>query len=148
MTQQRKGFTLLEALVASVILGGAVVGIGTISTRCLDQARLSREYDTAWRLLDRQLTIIDYMGLDAFLREGVTDGEIDDFGPRYHWRVEVRKQETGDLHLVSIALEWADRARPYKVSLSTLLNSATELAMGVEEEEPEPESAPEGDENG
>ena len=125
--RQPKGFTLLEALVASVILGAAVVTIGAISTRCLRQAQLSRQYETAWQLLDRQLTIIDYMGLADFLERGTTSGEIENFGPTYYWRAQVTSRELDDLHLVRMTISWEGPSRPYRVTASTLLNSPTGL---------------------
>ena len=137
MTKHDKGFTLLEALVASVILGGAVVGIGTVSTRCLRQAQLTREYEIAWQLLDRQLVAIDYMGLETFLEQGITNGDIEDFGPTFHWRANVTPQGIDDLHLVSVAIHWEDRAGGHRVSAATMLNSATGLASGAYGQEDE-----------
>ena len=135
MKQYRKAFTLLEALVASVILGGAVVGIGAVSTRCLRQAQLSREYDTAWQLLDQQLTVIDYMGLQEFLDQGVNEGDIEHLVPTYHWQVHVAAQGIDDLHLVRVTISWQDQSRPYHVSASTLLNSPAGLGVGIYDED-------------
>lgn len=131
MKQYRKAFTLLEALVASVILGGAVVGIGAVSTRCLHQAQLNRQYDTAWQLLDQQLTVIDYMGLQEFLDKGVTEGDIEHLVPTYRWQVQVESQGIDDLHLVRMTISWQDQTRPYHVSASTLLNVPAGLGAGA-----------------
>jgi len=48
------GFTLVETITASVILCGAVLAVGAISTRSLGETRLNRQYEVAAALADRQ----------------------------------------------------------------------------------------------
>ena len=64
MKQTDKGFTLVETILASVILCGAVLAVGAISTRSLGGAKLNRQYEVAAALVDRQLCLIDYIGVD------------------------------------------------------------------------------------
>ena len=41
------GFTLIETVLASIVLCAAVLALGAISTRSLSQAKLNRQFETA-----------------------------------------------------------------------------------------------------
>ena len=116
------GFTLLEALVASVMLAGALVTLCGINTRCLSQTRLNRAYDEAWQVLDRQMTLIEYSGIDAFIDEGVTDGEIEQFGRQYYWQAAVSTLEIGNLYRVTLRVSWISAGQAHRVQATTEFN--------------------------
>ncbi|UCG48802.1 MAG: hypothetical protein JSU94_03290, partial [Phycisphaerales bacterium] len=65
--RDNKGFNLVETIVSSVILSGAVLAVGAIGTRSMVETRLNRQYETAAALIDKQLALIDYMGIDEFI---------------------------------------------------------------------------------
>ena len=65
--QDRSGFTLVETILASVILCASILALGAISTRSLGAAKLNRQYEVAMALVDRQLTWIDYIGIEDFI---------------------------------------------------------------------------------
>jgi Tfp pilus assembly protein PilV len=117
-----RGFTLVETILASVILCGAVLTLGAIGTRCLGQTRLNRQYEVAATLLDKQLTMIDYVGIEEFIELGQMEGEFEEFEPGYHWKVVTASQEIDNLYLVRITVSWVERKRPYSVSVDTMFN--------------------------
>ena len=55
LKQTKKGFTLIETIVASTILCGSVLTISAICSRALNNTRLNRQYETALSLADRRL---------------------------------------------------------------------------------------------
>ena len=124
------GFTLLEALVASVMLAGAVVTLCGINTRCLSQTRLNRAYDEAWHILDRQMTLIEYSGIDAFIDEDVAGGEIEQFGRTYNWQAAVSTLEIGNLYRVTLAVSWEFGSRTYSVQATTEFNGKRTTVSG------------------
>ena len=63
----KNGFTLIETIVASTILCGSVLTISAICSKALSNTRLNRQYETALLLVDRQLSLIDYVGIDEFI---------------------------------------------------------------------------------
>lgn len=118
----KKGFSLIETLVASAILSGAVLTIGAISTMSLSGTRVNRRYETALSLIDKQLSLIDYVGIDEFVELGQMEGDFEEVEPGYHWEVTTEYQEIDSLYLVTITVSWVDGRRPYSLSVDTMLN--------------------------
>ncbi len=121
----RKGFTLIEAAVASTILCGAVLTVGAISTSSLKSTRLNRQYEVAASLIDKQLSLIDYVGIDEFIDIGQMEGDFEEIEPGYHWEVLTEYQDIDSLYLVTITVTWVDRKRPYSLSVDTMLDGIT-----------------------
>ena len=116
------GFNLVEALVATMILSSSVLTLGAIGTNALSSTRLHRHYETAAALIDRQLSLIDYLGIDQFIEAGQTEGIIEESEPGYQWSVTTEYQGTDDLYLVTITMTWPEGKRPYSVTVQTMLN--------------------------
>ncbi len=122
-----KGFTLVEVIAASVILCGAVMLVGRIGTQAMTGTKLNRRYEMAASLVDRQLSLIDYLGIDAFIEAGESEGESEDFGYTFHWQVVTEYQEIDSLFLVRITVTWAEGRRPYSISVDTMFDGVTPM---------------------
>jgi len=118
----KKGFSLIETLVASAILSGAVLTVGAISTMSLSGTRLNRQYEMALSLIDKQLSLIDYVGIDEFVELGQMEGVFEEIEPEYHWEVATEYQDIDSLYLVTITVSWVDGNRPYSLSVDTMLD--------------------------
>ena len=118
----KKGFSLIETLVASAILSGAVLTVGAISTMSLSGTRLNRRYEMAASLIDKQLSLIDYVGIDEFVELGQMEGVFEEIEPEYHWEVATEYQDIDSLYLVTITVSWVDGKRPYSLSVDTMLD--------------------------
>ena len=122
--KNKKGFSLIETLVASAILSGAVLTLGAISTMSVSSTRLNRRYEVAASLLDKQLNLIDYIGIDEFIDIGQMEGNFPDY-PDYHWEVVTEYQDIDSLYLLTITVSWIDGNRPYKISADTMLDGVS-----------------------
>jgi hypothetical protein len=120
-----KGFNLVETLVAGAILSGTVLTVGAISTRALTGTKLNRQYETAASLIDKQFSLIDYMGIDQFVELGQTEGVFEDFEPGYQWQATTEYQGVDSLYLVTLTVTWVDRNRPYSLSAQTMFDGAS-----------------------
>jgi prepilin-type N-terminal cleavage/methylation domain-containing protein len=120
-----KGFTLVEVVASSVILCGAVMIVGAIGTQALTGTHLNRRYETAASLVDKQLSLIDYVGIDAIVEMGQLDGDYEDSGYTYNWKIDTEYQEIDSLYLVTLTVSWIDRNKPYSISVDTMLNGKT-----------------------
>jgi Tfp pilus assembly protein PilV len=130
-----KGFNLVETLVAGAILSGAVLTVGAISTRALTATRLNRQYETAASLIDKQLSLIDYMGIDQFVELGQTEGVFENFEPGYQWQATTEYQGVDSLYLVTLTVTWVDRNRPYSISAQTMFDGkSTYVETGTAQE--------------
>ncbi len=125
--KKTKGFTLVEIILATIILCGAVLAIGAISMRSLSGARLNRQYEKAATCLDRQLALIDYMGIDEFVESGQTEGGFGQFAPSYHWQMQVDTLGIDNLYEVNLTVSWMERKKRYDISCTTRLNGKDKL---------------------
>lgn len=129
----KRGFNLVETVVASAILSGTVLTVGAISTRALTETRLNRQYEIATLLIDKQLNLIDYIGIDEFVDLGQTEGVNEDFEPGYHWQALAEYQGVDSLYLVTITVTWVERSRPYSLSVQTMFNGKSTYVESVTE---------------
>ncbi len=120
-----KGFTLVEVVASSVILCGAVMIVGAIGTQALTGTHLNRRYEMAASLVDKQLSLIDYIGIDSIVEMGQLEGDYEDSGYEYNWKIDTEYQEIDSLYLVTLTVSWVDRNRPYSISVDTMLNGET-----------------------
>ena len=125
-----KGFTLVEVIASSIILCGAVMIIGAIGAQALTGTHLNRRYEMAASLADKQLSLIDYIGIDSIVEMGQTEGDYEESGYEYQWKIETEYQEIDSLYLVRLTVSWVDRKRPYSISVDTMLNGKTLSAEG------------------
>lgn len=124
----RLGFNLVETLAASMILSGAVLTLGAISTNALTSTRLHRHYEQAASVIDYQLTLIDQVGIDQFIEAGQTEGLYDQSEPVFQWAVATEYTGTDNLYLVRITVTWLEGRKPYSVTVQTMLNGASLVA--------------------
>ena len=138
--KNRKAFSLLETIVASLLLSSGVGTLCALSTRSLTAVKSNREYEHAWELLDRQLTFIDYMGIEEFIELGQTSGrfgEEDDKGQAYFWEAEIEEGTSDYLYHVDITVFWGPegRADSGRISASTALDGIGSLFLPEEEQQ-------------
>ncbi|NLH15600.1 MAG: prepilin-type N-terminal cleavage/methylation domain-containing protein [Phycisphaerae bacterium] len=124
-----KGFSLVEMVVASTILSMGVITVCAMSTRTLSRVRLNREREVAWDLLDRQLTMIEYVGVDNFLRAGTLDGKFNAVKnmPEYTWQIQLKEHEITGLIRVYATVSWGETSHRRQITAQTVM-SGTALA--------------------
>lgn len=133
--RNKRGFTLVEMIAASSILSGAVLVLVAITTRSMTGTRLNRQYETAASIIEKQLSLLDYIGIEEFIELGRADGVVEDLEPGYHWEVTTEYQGIDSLYLVTITVTWIERNRPYSVSVQTRLNGMSTYVEAETEQE-------------
>jgi hypothetical protein len=133
LRNKTRGFSLIETLVAAMLLSGGVVAICSLSGRSMTSVRVNREYETGWDVLDRQLTVIDYIGVEEFLQIGQMSGQFgsSEDGGGYQWAVEIEEEEIQGIYRVDITVSWVDGKKNREVSAATVLGGSE----NIEEEE-------------
>lgn len=125
MRKNTKGFTLVEVITAAIILCGVAMIAGAIGTRALVGTRLNRGYETAALLADKQLTLIEYVGIDSVVETGGLDGDVEEAGDSYRWEIALEYQEIDSLYLVTITVTWVEANRPYSLVVDTMFDGTT-----------------------
>lgn len=126
---QRRGFTLLESLVAAMLLSGGVVALCSVSTTSLARLGLNRTYETAWQVLDRQMTMVGYLGLENVMDQGETEGVVRLGDCDYYWQLTAQPQASASMNLVRMTVRWQYRNHPYTINASTLIHSTPTVAQ-------------------
>ena len=116
------GFSLVETLVAGTILSGTVLTVLAASTMSIGATRLNRQYETAASLTEKQLSLIDFIGIDDFVDAGQLEGVFEGYEPIYHWQVETEYQEIDSVYLLRMTVTWVDRNHPHSLVVETMLN--------------------------
>lgn len=142
----RAGFSLVEMVAAAVLLSGAVVTLCAISNKSLGGVKLNRENEVAWQLLDRQLTLIDYIGVEQFIEAGQLEGRFgdeEDSQTVYHWSSDITEGEADNIYRVDMVVYWTAGGRAGKVSAATVFNGTGSTELSSESEESTPSSGEE-----
>lgn len=119
---RRRGFTLIEVVVAFAILALALGVFLRVFSGGLGNARISEDYTMATLLAQSKLAAV---GIEEPLTEGEAEGRIDG---RFRWRIVVRPwaedppAEEAPLRAydVAVAVFWGKADEERSVSLSTL----------------------------
>jgi type II secretory pathway pseudopilin PulG len=125
--KNRKAFTLIETIVASIILCGSVLAVSAISSRSMVSTKLNRQYEVAAQLANRQLVLIDYLGIEDFIQLGQTEGDFEKFEKQYYWQALYESLEIDNLYNVTVIVTWVERNKPYSVMISTRINGTGQL---------------------
>ena len=101
------GFTLVETLVAGVILALWAVTLGTTVSQSMRSLALARDFQQAAELLDETLTKIDMIGPARVISEGPIEGTFEAPLERFSWRTEIEDRTEGHLYEVTVRIVWA-----------------------------------------
>ena len=102
---RNRGFNLLETLLASALLAGAVVTIGTLSGRSLSSLRIDQETEKAWELADMQMKLIDASGVRNFQRMDRRSGTFEQ-DEKYTWEIEIEELDIQHLFSADLKVRW------------------------------------------
>lgn len=129
--QFRPGISLLETVLAASLLGGSIMTICGLSASSLRAVRLNQEYEKAWDYIERQLTLIDLVGVEAMRQSGQTGGQFESLDGRiWRWSVEILDTGITSLYDVIIRVEWDASSRLHRIECRTRM---TERAGVVDE---------------
>jgi general secretion pathway protein I len=125
--QSSKGFSLLEVLVAFVILALVLGVLMQIFSGGLRNTKRAGEYQQAMLLAQSKL---EGIGIETALEEGVSSGDFDDI---YHWKLEISPYQDEQVSApgpksivlvkllqVDLSVEWPGRDKNRVVRLKTL----------------------------
>lgn len=120
----RRGISLLETVLAASLLGGVVMTVCGLSAGSLRSIRLNQEYEKAWDYIERQLTLIDLVGVQAFAQSGQRGGQFESLDGRiWHWDVQINEVGITALYDVVIRLQWQENGQTRQLACQTRMTS-------------------------
>jgi hypothetical protein len=122
--KKARAFTLVEVIAASALLALGVVVVAAITSRSLDALRFDTEYARAWEVLDRQLTIIEYIGIDTVVQKGITKGNFTEEDTNFAWSLAITAEPYDKLQRVDITVAWERGSKARSISASTMLDGS------------------------
>lgn len=132
----RQGSTLVDVLVATVILGGALTALLSISGQSIAAQQRGEEIRTAAMLLDEQLNTVLMLGPDSFASRQRVEGSCDPPFENYTYRLEFSGGQSGDAYHVVATISWFSGGRVRSETIETMI--APRLG-----DDPDPDRRPE-----
>ncbi len=111
------GFSLIEIMVAILILGIALAGLTRGITTALASNKDSELQTVAALAAAAQ---IETIRADATWSDGVTEGDCGEDLPNYRWTQTIKPADVDGLHEVTVAVQRGDSEKPI-YELKTLL---------------------------
>ncbi|MBN2490887.1 MAG: prepilin-type N-terminal cleavage/methylation domain-containing protein [Planctomycetes bacterium] len=118
----QEGFSLVETLVATIVLGVGLVGMIHGITAVLEASQVAENYSRAVFLAAEQMELL---GAEGTLRAGEFSGDFGAELPRYRWRSTVRESRGAGLFEVTVTVLAAPAEEPL-YELTTLVFVAPE----------------------
>lgn len=119
--QGRLGMTLIEVVVATVILGLGIAGLMSATAKGLRNQQKSEYRAAALALAEAKLSEVDLIGPHVWMLARPTSGDENVGAQTYHWTLSIEQRPVGELFVVRVEVEWAG-AGAGSVGLETWLN--------------------------
>jgi prepilin-type N-terminal cleavage/methylation domain-containing protein len=101
-SKSTRAFSLIEVMIALLILGVALVGFVQGTTTALSSSKESEIQTTAVLLASGR---VEQLRADGELEDGDTEGDWGDDFPNYSWRQTVAPTEIKGLHDITLTIE-------------------------------------------
>lgn len=123
MRLRTTGFTLVELVIAFVLLAIGIVAILELVGQSALNARLARNRTQAALLAQQRM---EELLSQPDLQPGISEGNFGDRFPQFRWRAQI-EQVSGSadpaqapLYRLTVVVEWQEGTRPQSVQLDTL----------------------------
>jgi len=118
---KKKAFSIVEALIAAVVLSVSVMVISAITTRSLSATRRAGLYQGALDLARKQIAIIEHMGVSELLGSDMLEGEAKTEAITYNWQGQITQTDLDGLYDINIRIDWQESKRERFINLQTRL---------------------------
>lgn len=113
------GFVLIDAVVASVVLGLALVAILALSAQALSSQASGEQLAAAARLADEQLNLVVAVGAEAFPSVFDTEGLCEAPFEAYSYEVRLGSAPVGEAAPASVTIRWLSGGRAREFTVET-----------------------------
>ena len=114
--------TLIEVLVASVLLGVGVTGLISAAALTMRNQQRVEQRDAALCLAQEKLAEVEFTGAYIWLSGHPTSGKQELGETVYQWKIDIEQQTVGELFTVRVEASWMAPNGNGSVELETWLN--------------------------
>jgi general secretion pathway protein I len=119
--KRARGFTLVEMIVATVLLAIGVVAALSAFSSATQATTAANQVQTASLLARRHLSETELQA-DS-LTGGDQEGDFGDEFHGYHWRQSVEATDYPNLFKVTVTVQWGAAAQPHERAITTYLRN-------------------------
>jgi prepilin-type N-terminal cleavage/methylation domain-containing protein len=118
------GFTLIEMVVASVVLAIGVVGTVGAFNAATKASTVASEQQTATMLAQKQIAEGETQ-LQGNVTAGETDGDFGPDYPGYHWKQSITATDYTYAFQIAVTVTWGSSPQRERTVTSYILNTQT-----------------------
>lgn len=119
MRESRRGFALVEAIVAAIVLGIALSFILGLASQAVSAQSRGEAMETAARLADERLNLVLSTGPEGYASVFDLRGACDPPFADWSYAVEIEPNGPGEAYDIRVTVSWMAGALPQSLSLST-----------------------------
>ncbi|MCK4342710.1 MAG: hypothetical protein KAY37_13415 [Phycisphaerae bacterium] len=139
--------TLIEVLVASVLLSVGVVGLVSVASLAMRNQQKTEQRAAALCLAQEKLAEVEVVGPHVWMLGHPTRGQQEQGRIVYDWTIKIDELSAGELFSVLVKVNWSGPNGGGEVALETWLNDyAAETLPPTERDEEQAPGLPGGSE--
>lgn len=113
---RRRGFSLLELVVAIAVLTVGMLGVLRAVSQGINASRAAADRTLGVELSEQKLT---ELVVNPELEPGVESGDFGELHPRFVWESTVEETELTGLYRVRVTVTWTSGAQEHSIDLET-----------------------------
>ncbi|OEU71736.1 MAG: hypothetical protein BA874_07825 [Desulfuromonadales bacterium C00003068] len=115
------GFTLLEVMIALVIIGIALIACLTLANRCIHSHEQVQRITTATMLAQHKMSELEAQSRNGNLSHSTQKGDWAAPYDQFHWLIEFNDTLVSGVQQVTVSIIWGERQRNEEVSIDSFL---------------------------
>ena len=139
LRRHHSAFTLLEVMLAVMILGMAMLAIMEGLSKSLNAVDSIRNENTAMELLSVKMADLEKVETPE---EGTQDGDFEETHPGFTWTTAITSTEMQDLYEAHLSVLWTEHGQEASESIVTYLYRASEQTRSLSEATHKPGESP------
>jgi general secretion pathway protein I len=121
INQHTAGFTLLEVMIALVIIGTALIACLTLANRCIHSHEQVQRITIGTMLAQYKMSELEAESRNGSLVNSKQQGLWEEPYNQYRWQVEFSDTPVSGVQQVTVSILWGDPARNEEVSIDSFL---------------------------
>jgi prepilin-type N-terminal cleavage/methylation domain-containing protein len=128
--QKNKGFSLIEVMVASGMLAIVTVTVCTLGAKSLASMQVCQEYEKAWDVLDRQMILLEQIGVVNLASRSSLSGVIADpqSEAQWKWQMKLTPLDVEELYALTLSVEWISEGKVRRIQCDTRMRAGQDVA--------------------